>query len=165
VFVWISRVGRLVHACQTVFATVVVVGLVWTVVSSLFICPHAHSYFNELAGGPAGGPAHLRHSNVDWGEDLLYLQQWYQKHPHARPLYADCVAGFNFTSLGMEVRSARSESRPCSRGTGNAQQPAPGWYAISLERLYDRRGTHSYFQAQTAVDTAGYSIRIYRMEP
>ena len=165
VFVWISRVGRLVHARQVLFAAVVVAGLVWSVVSSLFICPHAHSYFNELAGGPAGGPAHLRHSNLDWGEDLLYLQQWYQKHPHARPLYADCVAGFNFTSLGMEVRSITSGRESDSGSAGDSQHPAPGWYAISLDRLHARRGKHSYFQTQTAVDRAGYSIRIYHVEP
>jgi len=163
-FVWISRVGRLVDSRRMVFATVVVIGLVWTVVSSMLIYPNAHSYFNELAGGPAGGPAHLLHSNVDWGEDLLYLRQWYEKHPHARPLYADCVAAFDLTLLGMEVRRIRSGNNADSGGAGNLQHPAPGWYAISLDRLYGRRGKHSYFQTQTAVDTAGYSIRIYHVE-
>ena len=32
------------------------------------------------------GPAHLLDSNIDWGQDLLYLKDWLDKHPQARPL-------------------------------------------------------------------------------
>ncbi len=28
---------------------------------------HSISYFNELAGGPENGSAHLLDSNIDWG--------------------------------------------------------------------------------------------------
>ena len=58
----------------------------WSVISSLSVYPHTLSYFNELAGGPKGGHWHLGNSNVDWGQDLFYLKDWYDEHPEARPL-------------------------------------------------------------------------------
>ena len=47
--------------------------LCWFLASSLWIYPHSLSYFNESIGGPLNGPKHLLGSNVDWGQDLLYL--------------------------------------------------------------------------------------------
>ena len=43
-------------------------------------------HFNELVGGPKGGPNHLVDSNVDWGVDLLFLKKWLDEHPEASPL-------------------------------------------------------------------------------
>ena len=53
-----------------------VVGFLWTwfVTSSLWIYPHSLCYFNETIGGPLHGAGHLLGSNLDWGQDDLYLQ-------------------------------------------------------------------------------------------
>ena len=53
--------------------------------SSLRVYPHSMSYFNELAGGPENGHNYLVDSNIDWGQDLLDLRDWYRQHPEARP--------------------------------------------------------------------------------
>jgi hypothetical protein len=37
-------------------------------------------------GGPLHGHRHLVSSNIDWGQDLLFLRNWAQRHPKARPL-------------------------------------------------------------------------------
>lgn len=50
--------------------------LLWSVVSSLSIYPHSLSYFNESIGGPLNGPKHMLGSNVDWGQDLVYSNEW-----------------------------------------------------------------------------------------
>jgi hypothetical protein len=42
--------------------------------------PHHLAYFNELAGGPAGGDRYLVDSNLDWGQDLLGLQAWMKRN-------------------------------------------------------------------------------------
>lgn len=47
--------------------------LIWLGTSSLWIYPHSLSYFNETVCGPRGGSRHLVSSNVDWGQDLIYL--------------------------------------------------------------------------------------------
>jgi hypothetical protein len=38
--------------------------------------------------------------------------------------------------------------------------PRPGWYALSVNHLYDRTGQYRHFLAHEPVATAGYSIYI-----
>jgi 4-amino-4-deoxy-L-arabinose transferase-like glycosyltransferase len=42
------------------------------------------TYFNLLAGGPAGGERVLLDSNLDWGQDLPRLATWMRRHHVAR---------------------------------------------------------------------------------
>ncbi len=42
--------------------------------------PRYLSYFNVLAGGPAGGWRYLVDSNIDWGQDLPSLRAWMEEH-------------------------------------------------------------------------------------
>jgi hypothetical protein len=90
VFVWLSgfsrkfldnQVRELVscrgggrHTTNGLAATLSLTLLLWSFTSSLWIYPHSLSYFNELIGGPRHGQEHLLGSNVDWGQDLRYLQ-------------------------------------------------------------------------------------------
>ncbi len=53
----------------------IMVCMIWGMLSSILVYPHSMSYFNELAGGPRGGHRYLINSNVDWGQDLFYLQR------------------------------------------------------------------------------------------
>lgn len=40
----------------------------------------------------------------------------------------------------------------------------PGWYALSVNMLYDRSGQYTYFRERfTPVAYAGYSIYIYHL--
>ncbi len=84
-YIWISRVA-VVAARSRWVGCAVAVALAWSVASSLFIYPHSLSYFNELVGGPIHGHAHLHDSNIDWGQDLLYLKRWLDEHPEAQPI-------------------------------------------------------------------------------
>jgi hypothetical protein len=49
--------------------------------------PHWLGYFNELAGGVRAGWWHLEDSNVDWGQDLMFLNEWIDTHPSVRPIH------------------------------------------------------------------------------
>jgi hypothetical protein len=60
--------------------------LAWAIAIRLAIYPHSMSYFNEAAGGPENGQAHLPDSNIDWRQDLLTLKSWLDTHPEAKPL-------------------------------------------------------------------------------
>jgi len=80
VFIWISGLATCFQRnsairCSLLTQVVTASLLLWSIVSSLLVYPHSMSYFNELAGGPKNGPAHLLHSNVDWGQDLLFLER------------------------------------------------------------------------------------------
>lgn len=59
---------------------IVVSALLMAVVSSMRVFPHELAYFNELSGGPENGYRHLLHSNLDWEQDLLLIEQWIREH-------------------------------------------------------------------------------------
>lgn len=67
--------------------------------------PHQLAYFNELAGGPASGHKHLLHSNLDWGQDLLFVKDWYRKNGAGLPLYFLHYKYGHPTHIGLPVDS------------------------------------------------------------
>jgi len=151
--------------------------LAWSIGSSLWVYPHSLSYFNELAGGPTGGPGHLIHSNVDWGQDLLYLKRWLDEHPEARPLKLAYFGYFDPIHAGIEY-TAPDEVPPAGDGECVTAKIPPGWYAISVNfvrgfpyLVYKGDGTKTLLppnalvalQSLKPVAMAGYSIYIYHV--
>lgn len=90
-FIWIGQVARTLTLRFVKTGVGCCALLIWSVANSLACYPHSLSYFNELAGGPAGGSAHLLGSDLDWGQDLLYLKRWLDDHPEVRPLYLSLI--------------------------------------------------------------------------
>jgi hypothetical protein len=135
--------------------------LVWAAVSGGRVYPHTLSYFNEAAGGPARGWWHLTDSNVDWGQDLLFLREWAAAHPEARPL---SLGYSNFVSprhVGVDLPPAPVDpgyAAPAGSGRG----PQPGYYAVEASSLVSDR---TLFQRFTPIDQVGYSILIYSLTP
>jgi hypothetical protein len=126
----------------------------WAVFSSLWFYPHSMSYFNELAGGPGNGHAHLVDSNIDWGQDILLLRHWLEEHPESWP-------------VRVALTSLIDYDLPGSGGAPPNWQPEPGWYAVSVNALRGMGSYHrpqnalSYFQRFRPVARSGYSIYIY----
>ena len=192
-FIGISRVGKVFEngwplyqradavICRPFFvcACITIVALAWNAVSSLRIHPHYLSYFNELAGGPERGWDHLIESNIDWGQDLLFLKRWADEHPEALPLKLACYAGMKPQFAGLDCEPIR-ERRPANSSLSGPlrQGPQPGWYAVSVNllcglpwtewdehggRTYHPREAYAYFRLFTPVAKAGYSIFIYHI--
>ena len=175
-FIWISRLGRAferdAQGCwlggpHRAVRWLTAAGLTWMIASSLSVYPHSLSYFNELAGGPKNGHAHLLDSNIDWGQDLLYLKKWYDRHPQARPLgvaYSlahtvdPSIAGIEYTPVPVGPASAGALSLAPER-----LGPQPGWYAVSVELLRSRTREYEYFLDFQPTAMAGYSIYIYHL--
>ena len=86
VFVWLAVALQSVCYKSRPRRWFVVVCLAGTIMSGMWQYPHVMSYFNELAGGPHRGHRHLIDSSVDWGQDLLFLKRWLQRHPEVSPL-------------------------------------------------------------------------------
>jgi hypothetical protein len=157
-----TRMGRLM-------AAMVVVAMTWSVGSSLWAYPHSVSYFNELAGGPKGGGEHLLDSNIDWGQDLFYLKEWLDEHPEVTldglaywGSYPATLAGIPETPHpppGTEAEYAQRDLADSQDHLG----PKPGWYAVSVNYLYDRSRQYRYFLDFEPVASAGYSIYIYHI--
>jgi 4-amino-4-deoxy-L-arabinose transferase-like glycosyltransferase len=139
--------------------------MLWSVASTLAIHPHYLSYFNEAAGGPDNGHNHLIDSNIDWGQDLLFLKAWLDEHPEARPLG---LAAFN--TIDPRILGIRFTLPP--------PDPRPGYYALDVNFVrgyaysaangrgqFDFINLHQYeyFQHFQPIAKAGYSIFIYHI--
>jgi hypothetical protein len=162
---------------RRLFGGLIIASLAWSIISSLSVYPHSLSYFNELVG-PTGGPKHLIHSNVDWGQDLLFLKKWLDQHPEAKPLK---LAYFGyFDPKYADIEYSAPEVPAVGEGEDPIDAPIPsGWYAISVNFVqglpyfsYKGDGKKvSYglkelarFQRLKPVAMAGYSIYIYHVE-
>jgi hypothetical protein len=148
-FILASRAGLLFERKSWRLAGVVGVGACWLVFSTLTTFPHHLSYFNELAGGPKNGGRHLNSSNVDWGQDLLYLKEWLDQHPNVK-----------LDGLAWHCRAVD----PAIAGIEAAEVPhslTPGWYAVSMNMITNRGGEYEYFKNLTPIAWAGHSIPIF----
>ena len=169
-FIWVSQLAS-VFGTLSFKSVATAAAILWSAGSSLWYYPHNLSYFNELAGGPLGGHAHLINSNIDWGQDLLHLKQWLDAHPEAKPLHLAYYGYYDSADLRIEYTAIPLQSS----GDGNSGQTStgqvaiePGWYAVSVNyvRGYPWRapqGAYDYFQNFAPVATAGYSIYIYHI--
>jgi len=180
VLVWIAAtIGTAIRTSQTKTAHVTAIvgtfiGLCWTLGSVASVFPHTLSYFNAIAGGPRGGPRHLLHSNIDWGQDLLFLKRWMDNHPTAQPLHVAVFAGLDPAAIGFSDVQTVTTKR--TRPDGPEMLPA-GWYAVSVNLLYGydlfgrdgmaqphvHSGTLTSLRTLEPTDRAGYSIYIYHL--
>ncbi|MBF0286415.1 MAG: glycosyltransferase family 39 protein [SAR324 cluster bacterium] len=107
--------GRIVHfpvntSFRAHYFTIVSgsLGILWISIISVSIWPNYLPYFNSLSGGASQGHKYLLDSNLDWGQDLLFLKEYMIKekihsvdlayfgmvHPH--------IYGIRFKPLGAE---------------------------------------------------------------
>ncbi len=164
-FVWISKVGRLFESGRYLLSTLATLSLAWMIASSLWIYPHCLSYFNELAGGPWNGPRHLLESNLDWGQELYRLEDWYENHPHSRPL---CMARSTKYPLKVTEIELAGSPPPGPDYFDSIEEvhvevigPQPGWHVLSVNEIFEESGQWRYFLEFKPVATVAYAIRIY----
>lgn len=175
-FIWISKVAREWTTGSRKLKWLGMSLLCWSIVSSASVYPHSMSYFNEFVDGPKGGHWHLGNSNTDWGQDLLYLKEWYEARQEARPLHV----AYDVSFVGPEIVGIRSTRVPpgplihrmSSRNEGSASfvlsahqglGPAPGWYAISVNQIHNPNRHYEYFLEFEPMDWIGYSMPVYHI--
>lgn len=105
--------------------------LLWVGASSWRVAPFYLAYFNEAAGGPAGGARWLVDSNLDWGQALRLLPAW---------LAARGITEINLCYFGTADPDAYGlDYVRLPGGTSYSQAPAPprrpGHVAISATHL------------------------------
>ncbi|MDR1383128.1 MAG: hypothetical protein LBJ67_04665 [Planctomycetaceae bacterium] len=138
-----------------------------SIISSLLVFLHSLSYFNYVSGTPLKWPKYLLDSNIDWGQDLLYLKKWQKEHPYSKPLFVRYFGTVDPQWIGLEYKNFEYKSL-----NGNKiLDIKSGWYAISVNDLYEYKHweyeipLHHYFLSFDPVATAGYSIYIYYITP
>jgi hypothetical protein len=179
-FIWISKVGNVFVLRKRFLQVLVLILLSWSIFSSLWIYPHSISYFNELAAilptpnepqepqepegtpfivsllnaGARNGGRHILDSNIDWGQDVFYLEKWCLQHPEVTKI-STAIWG----SYSLEQTKIPTKSMP---PINNLQS---GWYALSVNNLYDQEKQYRYFLNLKPVARAGHSIYIYHVTP
>jgi hypothetical protein len=171
-FIWASKVARVfeLRPCtgkRFGLAAMVAVALAWSVTSSLWAYPHSLSYFNELVGGPRHGGEHLLDSNMDWGQDLLYLKRWLDRHPEVKldglAYWGSCPVTLAGIPDTPHPPAGSGRDPHTSSSTDDQRGPTPGWHAVSVNGIFDRSGRYRYFRGFQPVAMAGYSICVYHV--
>jgi 4-amino-4-deoxy-L-arabinose transferase-like glycosyltransferase len=125
----------------------------WAACSSLSVIPHSLVYFNQLAGGPANGHQHLLGSNLDWGQSLMALRNWNISRTDDDRLYVAYEGLIDPVDVGID----------CQPVNISASEPAPGWYAISVNRLYNTAGITRLFADRSPEQILDHTMLIYRL--
>jgi hypothetical protein len=142
--------------------------LLWGTVSSLAVYPHSLSYFNELAGGPANGHAHLIDSNFDWGQDGYYVREWLAEHPEVRPVHVVDFGWFEPTDFSSNLRHTQAGPLPFATAAeishfGELFWPQRGWHVMPVNFLHDKSRRYNYFLNWKPFARVGYTTLIYHV--
>ncbi|QDS91681.1 hypothetical protein FF011L_04130 [Roseimaritima multifibrata] len=98
--------------------------------ASLRTYPHSLCYFNELGGGPQNGDFHLIDSNMEWGQNLMYVDEWVKSHADESPLYVAQWSFYPIENFGIRFTEPT---------IGKDEPIAPGTYLISVNYLRGNR--------------------------
>ncbi len=153
--------ARLAPARSPAGRGLLLAGCAWLAWSSLAIHPHYLAYFNELRGGPPAAYHQLIDSNLDLGQDLGTLAEFFRErgNPPLRLAY-----------FGVESPERYGLRAAPLRGCG----PVRGWVAISanhLQGLYSPRslfqrappGCFDWLLEREPLAQPGYSILVYEI--
>jgi 4-amino-4-deoxy-L-arabinose transferase-like glycosyltransferase len=170
IFIAAGCLGRIATAHRTAAWTLAML-LAGHGVSSAVAFPRYLSYFNAIAGGPAGGWRYLVDSNIDWGQDLARLGRWLRAHD-VRRVYLAYFGSADPASYGIAFQKVYQveDFEPGIPG----QRPGPGEYLAAsvtlLQGLYVTDASSASWLARVRtelepVGKAGDSILIYRIPP
>lgn len=97
--------------------------LLWQAITVIKTYPSFLSYFNELAGGPAGGSRYVVDSNLDWGQDLKRLAKFVEQNDIEKIHVAYFGGGNPKYYMGDKAEYFKWE------------EPQKGWVAVSATFL------------------------------
>ncbi len=137
----------------------------WLAASVLRYHPHHLAYFNEIAGGPAGGVRWLGDSNLDWGQGLKELARVLKERGNP-PVY---LCYFGVADPGYYgIRYLAFGSITTVDPRPQASEPGPGdpvLLAVSVTNLqavyFTQRELFSWLKERRPVAAPGYAMRLY----
>ena len=158
VFIWVSRIVPKFLVARSGTAVVAAL-LVWHAWSSISAFPNYIPYFNEMAGGAAGGPALLDDSNIDWGQGVKQAAEYVRK----RRLENVTIVFFNpfegpgsqYYGLPRNVRDREVIEQMLIR------TPTPGTYIISSHYVARLSHLNPAWKIYKPIDRIGESLLVY----
>jgi hypothetical protein len=95
----------------------------------------------------------LHDSNIDWGQDIFYLEKWCNNHPEVTSINVFCFSSFPLDQTTIPLNKNHSEVDKLT-----------GYIALSTNNLYDKENQFHRFLDTQPIARIGYSIYIYRIE-
>jgi hypothetical protein len=121
--------------------------LVWHGVEAVRVFPDHLTYFNQAAGGPAGGYRWLRDSNIDWGQDLKGLGRFVREQG-----YEEVVLMYYGSADPAYYGIPAVEAVPA-----DYERPRATVYALAVHHI----DTMKWFERYKPIRVIGNSIWVY----
>jgi hypothetical protein len=143
-------------------------------VETLAAFPSFIPFFNAACGGERGGLELLGDSNLDWGQDLKGLAQWWRdyqrRHPETK-LYLSYFGNSSPRYYGLRFTSLPGDFAPADESDGPPRFPTsgPALLAISatnLQGIYFGRALRQPYAAlrkERPIAVIGGSIYVYEL--
>ncbi len=152
-FVFSSRVAVAWTALRNRYRIFVASLVAYLLISNLSYFPHYLSYFNELLVDRKMGYTILADSNLDWGQNGYYLQQYLERNPDA--IY------MTYSKEKLQLRNSKQEVNP--------QQFKGGLVVVSANQLVGIMTNPKNFQwlreNKKPVEHVTYSYLVFKMQP
>jgi hypothetical protein len=136
----------------------------WLAVGTLLSSPTHLEFFNEVAGGKAGGYLYLVDSNVDWGQSLWKLRDWMESSGVQKVGYA------HYSPASLEPYGIQADFLPPDPRAVSfiPWHPDPGFYILGatvLQGVYTPDiNTYAYFRSKTPIQRLGGALFVYKVE-
>ncbi len=126
-------------------------------IESVSIYPHYLAFFNFAVGGPSAGPRYLVDSNLDWGQDLLKLRDFWiaRGRPRLCTLY--------FGTADQEYYGIQHEYVPETREVEERRREhcLAAISVTPLQDVYSTPGAMQWLRERQPIAKIGYSIYVY----
>ena len=151
---------------KIVLASTLVAILGWYAYENIASYPYYLAYFNQSAGGPAGGHRYVADSNLDWGQDLKRLSDW-TDGSGIKKIYLDYFGWsdpyyyLKDKYVWININSFSSEEDFLSR------HPEGGYIAISgtflMQSLDSSKPNYLWLYAKKPTVVVGNSIFVWKV--
>jgi hypothetical protein len=140
----------------------------WYAVGTLRVHPHYLAYFNEVIGGPANGYKYLVDSNLDWGQDLIGLRAYMERHaiPRLKLLYFG-TADPGYYGIACDRLPGYQPPPPSTLVREVRPGDVVAVSATHLQGLYldpEVRALADQLRARRPVAVIGHTIFVYRAD-
>lgn len=175
-FVFILLAGQLVKICKNInsrkllatYYLLLAALFGWYLCENLKVYPFYLTYFNQVAGGPAGGHRYVADSNLDWGQDLKRLAMWVDKN-NVQKIHLDY---FGWADTGFYLKDkviSLSVGKYKNPQEFLADNPGGGYIAISasyyMGSIANPQTSYAWLNDYPPITTIGNSIFVWHITP
>jgi hypothetical protein len=143
-------------------------GLTMTGLATMGIHPHELTFFNRLAGGPAGGRWILADSNLDWGQGAPELARLQRQRPELADLTTYYFGQGDPGDYGVQGRRIVIDASSDPSGMPRRIEAETAYVGVSSSLIWGPWGPEGVFERLREIEpvawTGDRTIAVYRRE-